>query len=269
MTIDQKLTRLETLLFAKAPLAVAFSGGIDSTFLLAKAVKVLGPKRVLALTVESPLHADWELAESQALAKELGVRQIIVTATDILDVPEVRENSSRRCYFCKKLLFSRALDTAKQYGFENLADGSNFDDLSDYRPGRQAVEELHILSPLIEAGLGKQDIRQLSQGMGLPNWAKPANACLATRIKSGTQLTLEMLERVNCCEKLLREKGFAGCRARIHGKLLRIELPPQDIARFATTDDRQQIVQQCQDLGFEYVTLDLAGYRTGSMNHQD
>jgi len=266
MTNDPKLARLANILKQNAPLAVAFSGGIDSTFLLAMATEILGADQVLALTISSPLHPHWELDESRKLASHFGVRQIVVDAEDILDIPEVRDNAPNRCYFCKKALFSRAIEVAHRLGFNHLADGSNQDDLADYRPGRQAVEELRVLSPLLEAGLTKQEIRHYSKQKGLANWNKPANACLATRFPTGAYLTVEGLDLVDRCESVLRKAGFAGCRARIHGKLLRIEVPADDIARFAVPEIRRQIVIQCRELGLQYVTLDLAGYQSGSMN---
>ena len=266
MTNDPKLVKLSNILKQNTPLAVAFSGGIDSTFLLAVAVEALGADQVLALTISSPLHPRWELDESRQLASHFGVRQIVVDAADILDIPEVKENAPRRCYFCKKSLFARAFEVAHKLGFLHLADGSNQDDLADYRPGRQAVEELGVLSPLLEAGLTKQEIRHYSRQKGLANWNKPANACLATRFQTGDHLTVEGLDLVDRCESVLRKAGFAGCRARIHGKLLRIEVPADDIFKFAKPEIRMQVVQQCQELGLQYVTLDLAGYQSGSMN---
>jgi uncharacterized protein len=244
--------------------AVAFSAGVDSTLLLKAAHDVLGD-RSAAITVRSRFVPKREQEEANAFCRAEGIR-LIPLDVDVLAVPGVRENPANRCYLCKKALFSRIIAAAKSEGFAAVAEGSNADDLGDYRPGMAAIRELGIRSPLLEAGLTKAEIRGLSRDLGLPTWDKPAMACLATRFPTGTSLTGEGLARVEAAEDLLRDLGFRQLRVRVHGELARVELEGGEILRLTDPALRAQVDRGLRDLGFRFVCLDLAGYRMGSMN---
>lgn len=244
--------------------AVAFSAGVDSTLLLKAAHDVLGD-RAAAITVRSCFVPKREREEAEAFCRAEGIR-LLSLDVDVLAVPGVRENPANRCYLCKKALFSRILAAAKAEGYASVAEGSNADDLGDYRPGMAAIRELGIRSPLLEAGLTKAEIRSLSRDLGLPTWDKPAMACLATRFLTGTPLSEDGLLRVEAAEDLLRDLGFRQLRVRVHGELARLELEGGDIPRLADPALREQVDRELRALGFRFVCMDLAGYRTGSMN---
>lgn len=265
MDLPEKYHHLKQSLAKFDSVAVAFSGGVDSTFLLKVAVEVLGPLNVLALTAISPIYPDFESAQSSRLAEAIGAKQQLVENNE-LEIPEFSANHPRRCYHCKLALFSKFLQLAKENGCQTVLDGSNLDDLDDYRPGRDAIKELQIGSPLLEAGLYKADIRQLSKQLGLPTWDKQAFACLASRFPYGTQITAARLQQIDRCEGWLRKQDFDNYRVRYHEQLARIELPPSDIPRLLNEELRQQLVTEFKAAGFTYITLDLQGYRTGSMN---
>lgn len=265
MTLADKLQHLKRILLSLQNLAVAFSGGVDSTLLLKVAVDTLGSQHVLALTATSPLYPAYEEAESSRLAAAIGAKQLLLSNNE-LELPEFVENSPRRCYHCKLTLFGNFLEVAKQNGFDSLVEGSNLDDLEDYRPGHDALKELQIRSPLLEAGLSKTEIRQLSREMGLPTWDKQAFACLASRFPYGTSITLERLQQVERCESWLRKQNFKNYRVRYHHELARIEVPAEELNRLLDNELRQQLVVEFKAAGFQYITLDLQGYRTGSMN---
>lgn len=265
MDLSEKYQRLKQLLQKLGSVVVAFSGGVDSTFLLRVATDVLGAEKVLALTATSPTYPSFEFEQSRKLAREIGVKQLVIESNE-LEIPGFSENNPRRCYHCKRELFNLCLQEAEKIGYRAVLDGSNRDDLNDYRPGRDAVKELRIHSPLLEAGLGKDEIRQLSKQLGLPTWDKQPFACLSSRFPYGTRITVDRLKQIDRCESWLRLRGFSNYRVRYHEQIARIEVAPSDIPRFLDDELRQQLVTEFKDAGFTYVTLDLQGYRTGSMN---
>jgi uncharacterized protein len=257
-----KLERLETLLAPLRKVVVAFSGGVDSTFLLAVLSK--DPERkVVAVTALSPTHPQQEQEAARDLAGRLSAKHREITGGEIL-LEGFRTNPPDRCYHCKKHLFSKIDEIRSQEDCEVVLDGSNIDDLSDFRPGMRALGELGVRSPLQEAELGKAEIRVLSQEMGLPTWNKPSLACLASRIPYGTEITEEALTRIDRCESFLTERIEGSVRVRYHGNLARIEVEPSGFSVLMMK--RKTIVEFFKEQGFAYVTFDLEGYRTGSMN---
>ena len=247
-------------------LAVAYSGGVDSTLLFHTAVETLGRENALGLLVSSETLTPSEFEEARTLAVERGW-PIEILAYSELDIAGFRENAIDRCYTCKKELFGRLLELARRRGFETLADGSSHEDLTDdYRPGMRASRELGVVSPLLELGLRKDEIRALSHAAGLPNWNKPSAACLASRFPYGTPITREGLDQVARGEALLRAKGFSQVRVRWHESVARIEVLADEIPRLLDPALRNEIVRTFKEIGFRYATLDLQGYRTGSLN---
>ena len=239
--LQEKYQKLLSYLKELDSVAIAFSGGVDSTFLLAAAKEALGDK-VIALTAKSCLFPERESGEAKDFCKNLGVEQIVLDLGDT-ELPAFKHNPPNRCYICKKSLFEKFLQKAKEYQMSYVAEGSNMDDLGDYRPGMQAITEL-----------------------GLPTWSKPSFACLASRFVYGETITAEKLSMVERAEDLLRSNGFLQFRVRIHGTIARIELLPEDIPRMLDSELRKEIVDKLKRYGFTYVSLDLEGYRTGSMN---
>lgn len=260
----QKYNKLQRLLKDMGGLVLAYSGGVDSTFLLSVAKDALGDN-VLAITAVSPTYTQEEYERACEMALALGVRHIS-TQTNELENSDFLKNSPHRCYYCKKELFRRLRTIADQESLLCVADASNLDDCVDYRPGRIAAKEAGIRSPLFEAGLRKEEIRALSKEMNLPTWDLPAAACLASRFPYGESLTLEKIKRVEQAEKFLRDLGFQQVRVRSHDRLARVELDANVIGEFFKEGLRANVVQKLKDLGFIYVTLDLEGYRTGSLN---
>ena len=262
--MEKKLNDLKKYIADLKSLAVGFSGGVDSSFLLAIAHEVLNDRAIAVTAVDASIP-ERELEEAKAFCKERGIRHILCKV-DPLSIDAYRNNTPDRCYFCKKGVFSNIRKIAEENGIEYVAEGSNTDDMGDYRPGLRAVSELSVKSPLREVGLSKAEIRMLSKEMGLPTWSKPACACLASRFVYGEEITEEKLHMIDSAEQFLIEHGFFEERVRMHGNIARIEVPPADIARIAAEDIRDAIYERFKSLGFMYVTLDLKGYRTGSMN---
>ena len=261
----QKLEKLKELLAACDSAAIAFSGGVDSTFLLAVAKEAV-QSRVVGITVMAPMTPDREIRESYKIAKDLGVEQIVTGASDIIDIEVFNENPPDRCYHCKMHFFAVVLDAAEEVGLECVMEASNADDVNDYRPGLKAIEELEVRSPLIEVGLTKDEIRALSEEMGLVTWDKPSMACLASRVPYGEPVTLEKLEQIEKGEQILFSAGFKVCRLRHHGTFARIEVPLEDIERLSRENVWSRIAVSLLELGFERVEIDPKGYRTGSLN---
>jgi uncharacterized protein len=264
MTLDQKYNRLQSILREMKSALVAFSGGVDSTLLLKVACDELGGQ-VSAITIDAPFHSRYEVQEARRLAETMGVEHLVLDAHG-LKIEGLAYNPPDRCYLCKKAVFSLCAEKALEAGRAFLLDGSNADDLSDYRPGRRALEELAVRSPLLEADLDKKEIRALSRRLGLDTWDKPALACLLTRFPHGEEITTGRLEMVEQCEEYLREQGFGLFRVRAHADSARIETTGADLAIMLRPDVRAGIVAFFHRAGFRYVSLDLDGYRCGAMN---
>lgn len=259
-----KTADLERALRSTGGLTIAFSGGVDSTFLAAVAVRIL-KERVLAVNLQSPLYPEREQAAVPVLARQIGVllRRVVVPLDEL---PVMLENPIDRCYHCKREVFGRVLPIAAEHGLPIVADGTHADDTGDYRPGRRAAEELGVVSPLLAAGFGKADIRAASRLMQLPTAELPSCACLATRVPFGEAVTAEKLQMIDAAEAFLWELGFRQVRVRHHGEIARIEVEPEAMAQLADAGVRAQVLGRLRELGFRFVALDLSGYRTGSMN---
>ncbi len=261
---DERYRRLLADLAGLKSAVLAFSGGLDSSFLLHAASRAMG-EGLTAVTLDTPYAPRAELAEAAALARRLGARHVVLP----VPFPEVlRDNPPERCYLCKKTLFAKLRELATNQGIAHVLDGANLDDLDDYRPGMRALAELGIISPLLAASIGKDDIRALSREAGLPTWNKPSGACLLTRLPHGKRVTAEELERIDTAETWLRGLGFPAVRLRSHGDLARLEVPRDQAQALLEADARHGIDARLKALGYRHVTLDLAGYRMGSLNEK-
>lgn len=262
--LDTKIAKLRSLLWEMERVVVCFSGGVDSSFLLAESVRNLG-ERAMALTAVSPSLAPAEKSATERLAEQLGARHLLVE-THELDDPRYAANPVNRCYFCKTELYSVAMEQARRLGIPHVLDGFNVDDRGDHRPGRKAAREYGVRSPLDELGFTKVDIREGARRIGLPVWDKPALACLSSRFPYGTEITPARLTQVAQCERVLRELGFRVYRVRYHDTVARIEVAQDEMDRLFVPEVRDEIIRRFQAAGFVHVAVDLQGYRTGSLN---
>ncbi len=262
--LNAKLERMRAIFAPMRSLIVAFSGGVDSTFVLKVAHDALGDA-VLALTTTSPTMPDEDRESALEMAHLIGVRHIVIKSNE-LEIPGYAANPINRCYLCKHNLFTVCEAKAAELGIDEIVDGLNLDDLHDYRPGMQAASEKRVRHPLVEAEMTKADVRALSRAMGLPTWDRPASPCLSSRFPYGTEITPDGLAKVAAGEKLLHSMGFAVARVRYHGEVARLELEQNQIARIFEGELRETIDREFRKIGFRFVAIDLKGFRSGSLN---
>ncbi|MET0500467.1 MAG: ATP-dependent sacrificial sulfur transferase LarE [Candidatus Binatia bacterium] len=262
--MDAKLERLQDTLRATGGVLVAFSAGVDSTFLLKMAHRVLG-ERAIALTASSATVPSGELEAAQAFAAGLGIRHIVLDSHELSN-PSFVQNPANRCFFCKDELYKICREQADQLAISTIVDGTNLDDLRDHRPGLKAAKEWGVRHPLVEAEMTKDDIRRYSRELDLPTWDKPSSPCLSSRFPYGTEISLERLNKVGACERFMQELGFREFRVRYHGDLARIEVAQAEFNHLTEQATRNAVVEKFKQIGFHYVSLDLQGYRSGSMN---
>jgi pyridinium-3,5-biscarboxylic acid mononucleotide sulfurtransferase len=263
--LDVKLEKMREILRSLQPVAVAFSAGVDSTFVLKVAIDTLGPAGVVAVTGRSESLAEGEFEQCRELARGMGAEHVIIDTGEMND-PNYRMNPENRCYFCKSDLYSKLDSFVAERGLKAVVNGVNADDYSDWRPGIQAGAEHAVHAPCAEAGMTKADIRALSARFGLPTFDKPASPCLASRVQYGEEITAAKLKQIERSEALLHQLGFRECRVRHHGNLARIEVPPAEIERLCQPEVRARINAGLREFGYAYVTLDIRGFRSGSMN---
>lgn len=259
------LDKLKNFIHQYNRVAIAFSGGVDSSFLLKAASDALGSGNVIAITLKAAVNPEGEVVEATELAEFIRVKHIIIDV-DVMSIPGFGENPPERCYLCKKAIFGRISEEAQAHGINTVFDGTNADDINDYRPGMRALGELGIISPLRECGLGKSEIRKYSRELGIKTWDKPSMACLASRVPYNEPITEEKLKMVGKAEGLLQAMGFVQFRVRCHGGIARIEIAPEEMAKILNINIMKDINGKLKGLGFHYVTMDLQGYRTGSLN---
>jgi len=265
MTMDKKYEKLQNIIRAYESALVAFSGGVDSAFVLKAARDVLGPDKVRAVTAQSQSLPAREFEASRELAREIGAEQIVIETREMEKEGYV-ENTGERCYFCKETLYEAMRPLAEEQGFKEIVNGTNLDDLGDFRPGLKAAAQFGVKSPLVEAGFTKADVRHYARLLGLSIADKPAAACLSSRVPYGEKVTPEKLVQIEKCEDYLKDLGFKVVRVRHHGSMARIELGREEMPRFFDEVLRDQVTAAFQSFGFLYVTLDLQGYRLGSLN---
>jgi len=264
-SVKEKQERLKAIFKDMGRVLVAFSGGVDSTLLLKVAQDTLGNKNVLAVTALSPLYPERELQGVKKLTQALGVRHRLIHSNE-LEIPGFSKNPPNRCYYCKSKLFGELLELAKEETIPVVVEGSTLDDDRDHRPGKRAMQELGIRSPLKDAGFTKAEVRELSRALGLPTWDKPSFACLASRFPYGEEITEEGLKMVDQAEDFLFGLGFKQVRVRHYGNLARIEILTEEMGRFMNGALRNKVVDHLKEMGYRYITLDLKGFRSGSMN---
>ncbi len=263
--LEPKVQNLKEIFKSMGRVLVAFSGGVDSTLLLRVARDTLGEGNVLAVTALSPLYPEREVTGAKRLAKEMGVRHLLINSNE-LEIEGFSKNPPNRCYYCKKELFGELRKIAQKEEIAYIVEGSTLDDDRDHRPGRRAAQELEVRSPLKEAMLTKEEVRELSSGLGLSTWDKPSFACLASRFPYGEEITVESLKMIDEAEDFLFGLGFKQVRVRHHGNLARIEIYSEEIDRLIDRALRAKVVSQLKEIGYKYVTVDLQGFRSGSMN---
>jgi uncharacterized protein len=263
--LETKIQKLKEIFQSMERVLVAYSGGVDSTFLLRVARDTLGEKNVLAVTALSPLYPERELREAKKNIQEMGIRHLLIESNE-LEIPGFSKNPKDRCYFCKRELFGELRNLAQSEAFPFIVEGSTLDDEKDHRPGRKAIQELEIRSPLKEAMFTKSEVRELSKALALLTWDKPSFACLASRFPYGEEITPEGLRMVNEAEDFLFGLGFKQVRVRHYQNLARIEIFQEEIERLLDGSLREKVVRRLKEIGYQYVTLDLQGFRSGSMN---
>jgi len=262
--LNSKLKKLKSILENMGSVIIAYSGGVDSTFLIKVAKDTIG-NNILAVTAKSETYPKREYEQAKKIARKLKVKHLVITTKELLN-PRFIVNPANRCYYCKQELFTELKQIALEKGIDYVVDGTNCDDLKDFRPGMEAIKALGVRSPLREAGLTKKEIRGLSRKMNLDTWDKPAFACLSSRLPYGTPIDKKKLQMVGEAEDYLFKSGFKQVRVRHHNNIARIEVSPEDIEHLTSINLRRKIVKKLKEIGYHYVTLDLQGYRTGSMN---